>query len=146
MDLTKRVLKHKTKAMTFDWPMKNDKLASKLLSFMVSQNGIGLAANQVGIAKRLFVIRHRDVERRCFNPTILRHLSDFVLFDEGCLSFPGDSCTISRPNTIDVLYYDSGGQEHQERLTGLLSRVYQHELDHLNGITMWDRYKEQNAN
>jgi peptide deformylase len=71
--------------------------------------------------------------------------TDLTNFDEGCLSFPGETCIIKRPDTIDVCYYDVAGIEVVEQLSGLASRCFQHELDHLNGITMYDRLKEQDA-
>ena len=61
------------------------------------------------------------------------------------MSFKGEKCIIKRPGVIDVRYYDSKGTEYVERLEDLAARCFQHELDHLNGITMHDRYKEQNA-
>jgi peptide deformylase len=68
-----------------------------------------------------------------------------MFFTEGCLSFPGDSCNIVRPVQISVRYQDHEGSWIYDRLQGLEARCFQHELDHLDGITMWDRHREQNA-
>lgn len=127
------------------YSLRNQQLTEKLHRFMDQENGIGLAANQVGLRERCFVMNVAGQRWNCFNPEITHVEDDFVQFAEGCLSFPEKSCTITRPNTIKVQYFDTDGHKHTETLTGLASRCFQHELDHLNGITMWDRYKEQNA-
>ena len=145
MNLTRRTLKLKLKTMGMKHVFHTKKLAQSLHKVMDEQGGIGLASNQVGLRERCFVMRINGQRWSCFNPEIVDAHNDFVQFDEGCLSFPGDSCTITRPNTVIVKYFDENAKEHTETLTGLASRCFQHELDHLNGITMWDRYKEQNA-
>jgi peptide deformylase len=83
--------------------------------------------------------------RACFNPEIIEHSQNLVDYDEGCLSFPGDQCTIKRPEWIAVRYQNPQGEWLEEKMSGLWARCFQHELDHLNGVTMWDRHKEQNA-
>jgi peptide deformylase len=82
-------------------------------------------------------------QRSCFNPEITATSSEQVDWGEGCLSFPGEHCIIKRPQWIDVRYQDHQGEWHSERLADILARCFQHELDHLNGTTMWDRHKEQ---
>ena len=81
----------------------------------------------------------------CCNPEIMSSSPDIIDWDEGCLSFPGDHCIIKRPAWVEVRYQDPTGIWHQEKLTDLAARCFQHELDHLDGVTMWDRHKEQNA-
>jgi len=81
----------------------------------------------------------------CFNPQVLDYSNDLTEFNEGCLSFKGETCIIKRPAVIKVSYYNHCGVETIETLYGLAARCFQHELDHLNGITMHDIYKEQNA-
>lgn len=139
MKLTRRVLDRIAAPVDFVYPWKNERLAKNLLEFMMTQNGIGLAAPQVGISKRAFVMKIGVRSWACFNPEITESGDDFTNFDEGCLSFPGDQCTISRPNTIKVRYRTAPGDIVQEELLGLASRCFQHELDHLDGITMHDR-------
>lgn len=90
-------------------------------------------------------MRVHGKERICINPEIVDSSDVLSDYDEGCLSFPGDQCTIIRPDWIDVRYYDPRGEKIEDQLVGLEARCFQHELDHLNGITMWDRHKEQNA-
>jgi peptide deformylase len=145
MKLTKRVLQHKAKPINFDYPVSNELLAQNMLEFMRSENGIGLAAPQIGISKRVFVMEIAGRQWHCFNPEIVQSSQNTVDFNEGCLSFKGDSCIIKRPESISVRYQDHSGDWYQEVLDGLAARCFQHELDHLDGITMWDRYKEQHA-
>jgi peptide deformylase len=144
MKLTRRVLHKIARPVDFSFPWKNQRLANTLLEFMLTQNGIGLAAPQVGISQRVFVMKIGLRSWACFNPQILKHSDDFTNLDEGCLSFPGDQCTINRPNAIQVKYCTASGDIIQEHLIGLASRCFQHELDHLDGITMHDR-KAHNA-
>jgi peptide deformylase len=139
MKLTRRVLDRIARPVDFVYPWKNERLAKNLLEFMIAHNGIGLAAPQVGIGQRVFVMKIGVRSWACFNPEIMESSDDFANFDEGCLSFPGDQCTISRPNTIKVRYRTAPGDIVQEELLGLASRCFQHELDHLDGITMHDR-------
>jgi peptide deformylase len=145
MKLTRRVLHRSTKPVTFEYPWQNDKLAKDMLRFMRENDGIGLAANQIGIDQRVFVMAVQGWQRACFNPEIVECSQNTVSWDEGCLSFPGEHCIIKRPEWVDVRYQSADGEWHAERFAALLGRCFQHELDHLDGITMWDRYKEQNA-
>ncbi len=145
MKLTKRVLANRAKPCEFRWVFQNDQLANNMFEFMTRNNGIGLAAPQIGLSVRLFVM---DIEGRrwaCFNPEVLEYSDILADYTEGCLSFPRESCIIKRPLWIRVRYHDSAGVPTEERLEGLEARCFQHELDHLDGITMWDRYEEQHA-
>lgn len=144
MKLTKRVLYNTAKPVDFQNTWRNEHLVNDLLQFMIRENGIGLAAPQVGISQRVFVMKIGLKTWACFNPEIIESSNDFTNFDEGCLSFPGDYCTITRPNIIRVRYQTANGDHVEEELMGVASRCFQHELDHLNGITMHDR-KAQNA-
>jgi len=143
MKLTHRVLAQQAKPVTFEYPWQNQNLAREMLSFMHQHGGIGLAATQVGLRQRLFVMQVQGWQRSCFNPEITATSSEQVDWGEGCLSFPGEHCIIKRPQWIDVRYQDHQGEWHSERLADILARCFQHELDHLNGTTMWDRHKEQ---
>lgn len=145
MRLTKRVLHRPAKPCTFGRPAQNQILAQNLLEFMHNKNGIGLAAPQIGLSKRVFVMEIDGNQRICFNPEIIDVSPDLVDFSEGCLSFPGKICTIKRPDEISVRYQNYRGDWYAERMAGLMSRCFQHELDHLDGIVMHDRYKEQHA-
>jgi peptide deformylase len=146
MKLTNKVLYRPAKAFEdFDHTTQNSFLADQLFSFMKKNDGIGLAAPQIGMSKRLFVMEVDSIRRACFNPEILDHSADLTEYTEGCLSFPGEECKIKRPCAVNVRYQTTTGDWVQENLDGLAARCFQHELDHLNGITMYDRAKEQYA-
>jgi peptide deformylase len=145
MKLTRRVLYNRARDIDFKYPVKNEMLSREMIALMVREHGIGLSAPQIGISRRLFVMVVNGRYRACFNPKIIESSDVLVDFDEGCLSFPGEHCIIKRPDWIKVWYQDYSGICFTDRLQGLEARCFQHELDHLNGITMWDRHKEQHA-
>jgi peptide deformylase len=101
---------------------------------------MGLAANQIGITKRFFAIGHEsfDVFKKpaiIYNPVLVYADEEQELRQEGCLSFPGVWVQVSRPKTIMVRYQNNKGEFLLSRLEGLEARCFQHELDHLDGIT-----------
>lgn len=146
MKLTKRVLYNRAKPWVFvGCDFQTDKLAKQMLTLMRAQQGIGLAAPQIGISKRVFVMEIDQRQWQCFNPEILSKSEYLIEMSEGCLSFPGELCIIQRPAVIQVRYQDAMGQWYHEELEGIAARCFQHELDHLEGETMQDRYKEQHA-
>ena len=115
-------------------------IKSNMLDIMLSNMGIGLAANQVGLEQRLFVMGNtRDDAVLCINPTVIQYTEETQLDYEGCLSFPGINILVQRPRDVLVEYYN----EHLEKVRTVASdysaRLYMHELDHLNGITFKDR-------
>jgi peptide deformylase len=145
MKLTKRVLYNQSKTVDFRYPIRNQMLVNDLFELMSHSHGIGLAAPQCGLSQRVFVMCVDGMKRACFNPEILEKSENIDYYDEGCLSFIGESCKILRPTDIKVRYFDCDGKEIVAQMSGLEARCFQHELDHLDGITMHDRYKEQNA-
>ena len=145
MELTRRTLKLVLKPADLRNQWANEDLVNRMQTLMHAEGGIGLAANQCGERVRMFIMLIDGKFWACFNPCLWDISDDYVEFNEGCLSFKGETCIIKRPSTIRVSYFDAHGEEHFETLTGLPARCFQHELDHLNGITMHDRYKEQNA-
>ena len=145
MRLTNQILYRSCRAADFENINRNHWLCQEMLEFMRSQQGIGLSANQIGLNLRLFVMQVDDRTRFCFNPEIVTPGSKTVTMAEGCLSFIGKQCTIQRPEEVLVRYQDHEGVWIQDQLTGLEGRCFQHEMDHLNGITMWDRQKEHDA-
>ena len=120
----------------------------EMFQTMTSANGVGLAAPQVGIAKRFFVMRSDDDVNRVFiNPEIIKTSGDLTDYDEGCLSIPGVSETIKRPSTISVTAVNERGRPFTiNDAGGLLARIIQHENDHLNGILYIDRGDEDFKN
>lgn len=146
MKLTKRTLHLQAKPCKFDYPVTNLKLANDMVEFMKKENGIGLSATQIGLRQRLFVMNINGKIHHCFNPEILNYSDEKEILSEGCLSFPGDECKIQRAKSITVSYTDATGITASiETLDGIAARCFQHELDHLNGTTMHQRLKEQNA-
>jgi peptide deformylase len=117
------------------------KLIKRLKMTMKLHNGLGLSANQCGVFERLFVIGSGDDVWACINPEILASSDDISKDREGCLSFPGLSVSIDRPNWVEVQYFEEDGKQVQKRFEGLTARCFQHELDHMNGIRMIDRVK-----
>ncbi len=119
-------------------------LARQMLQTMYSKDGIGLAAPQVGIAKRLLVV-DCDPENAAnpplvlINPEIKEASRDLSLGQEGCLSIPEVFLDVKRPELITVSYRDELGRPQTLTATGLLSRCIQHEIDHLDGILFIDR-------
>jgi len=110
-----------------------EELITNMTNVMLSSNGIGLAAPQVGISKRIFIMGDTSKIVACINPIIVSG-TDLCKNPEGCLSFPDLILNLSRYRQINVKYHNVHGVEIQENLDGLLARVYQHELDHLDGI------------
>jgi peptide deformylase len=129
------------KEQAVDWIFGVDQdpaqLEADMIDLMLQCNGRGLAANQVGITKRVFVIHLTgDISPiAMFNPKIINQSSVEKLGEEGCLSFPDLWLNVKRPEVIDVEYLDNTGNKRIITLTGIDARCFLHELDHLNGIT-----------
>lgn len=119
------------------------RLARQMATAMYKNNGCGLAAPQVGVLSRLVVIDCDDDDEQnpivLVNPVLMETKGDPVEAEEGCLSVPGISVPISRPPWARVRYYDLDGELWELEGDGLLGRCLQHELDHLDGITMFER-------
>lgn len=96
--------------------------------------GIGLSANQCGVAERVFVLGYEDFFMACINPKVIETSAKSVLDNEGCLSFPALYCKIARPESIVVEYTSPEGAVVQTKLEGLTARCFLHELDHMNGV------------
>jgi peptide deformylase len=122
------------------------KLMDDMLETMYGADGIGLAAPQVGISKRVVVI---DIARRddedakgaplfLVNPEIIRISDTPNVYNEGCLSIPGQYAEIERPKTVAIKYIGYDGKQHELEADGLLATCIQHEIDHLDGILFID--------
>lgn len=115
-------------------------LLNEMFDTMLEANGVGLAAPQVGISKRFFVIISDDEVRRVFiNPQIVSMSSDLVDYEEGCLSLPKIYENIKRPSKVTVQALDENGKNIMVEADGLLARIIQHENDHLDGIVFIDK-------
>ena len=109
-------------------------LASQLKMTMKLYGGIGLSANQCGVFERMFVIGYQEFSLVCINPKIIEQSEDKVKDIEGCLSFPGLSLKVERPESVVAEWTDENGELKRARLSGVTARCFQHELDHMNGV------------
>jgi peptide deformylase len=124
------------------------KLIADMFETMYAAPGIGLAAIQVGVPKRVLVIDLQEPEeeggepvkdpRVFINPEILDHSQVEVPYTEGCLSVPDQYADVERPERIRARWLDENGAAHEEDITGMLAVCLQHEMDHLNGILFID--------
>ncbi len=105
-------------------------------------DGIGLAAPQIGVSLRLAVIEINTERLVLINPMISGHDDNRILFEEGCLSLPGQFLAIERYETVTVDYTDEHGEHQTLTTSGLLAIAIQHEIDHLDGTLIVDRYDE----
>ncbi len=123
-------------------------LVSDMFETMYAAPGIGLAAIQVGVAKRILVIDLQEPEEEdgepvkdphvFINPEILRHSDQEVPYTEGCLSVPDQFAEVDRPDRIRARWLDLDGKQQEEDIDGLLAVCLQHEMDHLNGVLFID--------
>ena len=113
-----------------------EKVRQDLIDSMEHYQGVGLSANQIGIAERVFIM-YEDINTRkiltCFNPKIVETSKEEILIDEGCLTYPGVWLKVKRPYAVLFEYEDEKGEKHQKELVGLPSRIFQHEYDHMEG-------------
>jgi peptide deformylase len=117
-------------------------LEKDMIKTMFAFDGIGLAANQVGINARMFVMGHRDypdAAQAFFNPVVVATVDDVEDLEEGCLSFPGIYVNIKRPKKILARWQNSKGEWQESEFDGYNCKCFLHELDHLEGIVFQDR-------
>lgn len=107
----------------------------EMFKILDEKNGLGLSAPQVGILKRFFIMNVDGEKKVCYNPKIVSTPISPGLEKEGCLSFPGLVLNISRYLWVEVEYYNEQFELISEKIFGLEAQCFQHELDHLNGIT-----------
>ena len=117
-----------------------ERFESDMLMLMKIQNGIGLAANQIGITKRFFAIGSDSFDTFSkpviiWNPSIIKQSEEKVADIEGCLSFKGIWLKVERPKTVEVQYETTQGETKTAKLDGMESKCFQHECDHIDGIT-----------
>ncbi len=115
-------------------------LAREMLVVMKETDGIGLAGPQIGISRRIFVVRADDnIDRVFINPQIIGTSTETCGYEEGCLSIPGFYEDVIRPERVTVQAQNENGRRFTIEAEGLLARVIQHENDHLDGILFIDR-------
>ena len=138
------VLRKKCRAVTMI-DSKTHQLLDDMAQTMHAANGVGLAAPQVGLLKRIVVIDVGDGVIELINPEIIA-TSGEQTDDEGCLSVPDKFLPVSRPNVVKVRALDRYGKSFTMEGEGLLARAFCHEIDHLDGKMFLDVYKEQQKN
>jgi peptide deformylase len=142
------VLRKKAAAIDKNYP-KLKEIIDNMFETMYHSLGVGLAAPQVGISIRLFVIdatpfKEDDPEAEGFkkvfiNAQIIEEAGDPWKFNEGCLSIPGIREDVQRKETLVLRYLDENFEEHEEEFDGMAARVIQHEYDHIEGVLFTDR-------
>lgn len=116
-----------------------ERLAEEMLATMREHDGVGLAGNQVGRLKRILVAATEDREYVVVNPEITPSTEETAVETEGCLSIPGITVDVERPTAVVLTGVDARGERLRVEADGLLARIFQHEVDHLDGITILER-------
>lgn len=141
------VLREKAKDITPDYPNLSE-LIENMFETMYNAEGIGLAAPQVGLNIRLFIVdleplaedneMYKGFKKVFINPQIVEQKGEEVSYKEGCLSLPGLSEAVTRPETIVIEYLDENFKSHRETFSHFFARCIQHEYDHIEGILFID--------
>lgn len=137
------VLNQKAAAVTDIGTPDMQELITHMFDVMKVENGCGLAAPQINISKQIAVIELDGMRYTLINPKIITRSPELILFTEGCLSVPDQELPIIRHQKVTVQYTDGNGIRNKIKTSGLLAVVCQHEIDHLNGILMTDRFVQQ---
>lgn len=140
------VLRKKAIEITQDYPNLNELIAN-MFETMYNASGVGIAAPQIGLSIRLFVIdlsdkedpELKDFKKVFINSEILNEEGEKWLFNEGCLSIPDIREDISRNQTVTISYLDENWNQHTETFSGFKARVIQHEYDHIEGKLFTDK-------
>ena len=137
----------KSEPWNFSVDQDADQLEQSMINFMIESKGIGLAANQIGLTKRVFVMGSYNIPGfpepfALFNPKIIEASKEMVLDQEGCLSYPGLYLTVKRPQWVIAEYQNSKGDLIEAKFEGYLAKCFQHELDHLDGVCFVDRVSQ----
>jgi len=117
-------------------------LAQSMIETMNEAPGVGLAANQIGVQKRLFVYDQGDGPHVVVNPIIVETSGEWM-YEEGCLSVPGLSWEIVRPNQVHLKGFDLDGNELDIETEEYEGRIFQHECDHLDGVLLVERLSDE---
>ncbi len=115
------------------------RLTEDMLVTMHEREGVGLAANQVGRLRRVLVAAVEEDEYVVVNPVIEASSKETEVLAEGCLSIPGIQVEVERPVAVTITGQDAAGEDLRLEAEGLLARVFQHEVDHLDGVLILDR-------
>ncbi|MEX2054368.1 MAG: peptide deformylase [Candidatus Colwellbacteria bacterium] len=133
----------RNKAKDFDFSAHSRRevadLVARMRKAMEEANGIGLAANQIGLDFRLFVAKWDDKFYAVFNPSIKGPSKEKEIIEEGCLSIPGKYGEVKRPAGVTLVGQSATGKKIKIKAWDMLARIFQHEVDHLNGKLYVDR-------
>lgn len=121
-------------------------LIADMFDSMHAAEGMGLAAPQIDVSLRLAVIEWEGERFVFVNPTLTSLSKEKVLFEEGCLSLPQQFFWIERSEQVTVRYQDENGEDRKMKASGIMAIAIQHEIDHLEGTLIIDRYKKQKVN
>ena len=141
----KRLREKVTEHWSFENPKKDTKeFVKELVDAMWSHSGLGISANQIGHNYRVFAMRAATKKDSiiCFNPEIKDFSPEMNTMEEGCLSLPDVFARVVRPAHVAISYLNEDGEENGQLASGMTARVFQHELDHLDGILFVDRLGE----
>ncbi|QTA38412.1 peptide deformylase [Thermosipho ferrireducens] len=131
------ILRKKAKPVTNFEQIKEIK--EEMLKIMYLEDGVGLAAPQIGLSLRFFLMDYGEGPKVIVNPQIFEHSEDTEEGEEGCLSVPGIFADVRRYKWVKLRYQDENGSYHEELFEGYAARIIQHETDHLDGILFIDR-------
>jgi peptide deformylase len=120
-----------------------EQLEAKLRDENIKARGLGVAAPQIGVSKRVFYSSVEDHEGLLVNPQIISYGEEEITMPEGCLSIPGYFWDISRPESVTVAYNKIDGEWTIETFDGMMARLCQHEIDHFNGDLLVDRITDE---
>lgn len=118
--------------------------ADEFGAFMIASDGVGLAAPQIGYQKRIIAVQEKDGIKIYINPEIIKASSTLQKNEEGCLSVPGIYGPVERAKRIRFRAYNRHGRRVEFDASGFFATVYQHEIDHLNGILFIDKIAKEN--
>ncbi len=140
-----KILRTKTKKVKFPLSHDDRKLIKDMLDTVKHADGIGLAAPQVNQSLALIVVNLESMGLKPFvliNPEVIKSSKKKVEMEEGCLSIPGVFGYVPRPDEIEFQAQDVDGNKFSAKVDGMLSKVIQHEIDHINGVLIIDRIKK----
>ncbi len=141
------VLRQPAQAVSDPTQKRLTRLVDEMIEAMRAKEGVGLAAPQVGVSERIAVFEvlpeHRDNPLVCVNPTIVKAGRELIMGEEGCLSLPGLFLPVVRARHVRVCYFDLQGRKRHLDAEDFFAVALQHEIDHLDGILMTDRYNAQ---
>ena len=137
-----KFLRQKTKEIKDLKDEKIPELIKKMREIMIQGKGVGLAANQIGLDKQIFVMGPGNDFFAFINPKITKYSKEIEEMEEGCLSVPGKAGIVSRPVAVEIKGFNEKGEKIKMKFDGVFARICQHEYDHLQGVLFIDKAKK----